>query len=92
MAEQEAVLAEILGEILSGPDGVSVGWPDVSFHDHGGPGGPGFVSGSVLDTLPPGPGLAAALDDTFAQGLAGVSDDQLAGMILAARWRSNWPR
>jgi hypothetical protein len=85
MAEQAAILAEIIGETPEGPDSISAGWLDVSFHDHGGPGGAGFASGSALDTLPPGPGLAAALDDTFAQGLDGLSDDQLAGLILAAR-------
>src|ERR1700733_3798623 len=85
MAEQAAILAEIIGEIPDGPDSVSAGWADVSFHDHGGLGGPGFSPGSALDTLPPGPGLAAALDDTFTEGLEGLSDDQLAGAILAAR-------
>jgi hypothetical protein len=85
MAEQAAILAEIIGETPEGADNISAGWADVSFHDHGGPGGPGFASGSALDTLPPGPGLAAALDDTFTQGLGGLSDDQLAGVILAAR-------
>jgi hypothetical protein len=85
MAEQDAVLAEILGEDPGGPDVVLRPYPDVSVHDHGGPGGPGFLSGSALDTLPPGPALSAALDDTLGGGLDGLSDDALAGVILAAR-------
>jgi hypothetical protein len=85
MAEQATILAELFGEAPGGPDGVSAGWADVSFHDHGGPGGAGFASGSALDTLLPGPALSAALDDTLAAGLDGLSDDALAGVILAAR-------
>lgn len=58
---------------------------DVIMHDQAGPGGPGFASGSALDQLEPGPVLAAALDDAWQAGWAGVSDDELAGIILA--WR-----
>ena len=47
--------------------------------------GPWFVPGSELDRMPPGPGLAAALDETWAAGLAGLSDEEIAGVILA--WR-----
>ena len=85
LAEQEAILAAILEADPSEPTQTGQIWPDVSLHDHDGPGGPGFSSGSALDTLLPGPGLAAALDDTFEHGLAGLDDDQLAGVILAAR-------
>jgi hypothetical protein len=88
MAEQDAILAEVLAaDYPDEPAPVSdlAGWPDVSFHDHRGPGGAGFASGSALDTLVPGPVLAAALDDTLEQGLEGLSDDALAGVILAAR-------
>jgi hypothetical protein len=60
-------------------------WPDVSDHDPAGPGGQPFASGTPLDTLQPGPVLAAALDDALESGLDGQSDDALAGMILAAR-------
>src|SRR6202142_3825349 len=54
-------------------------------HDADGPGGAGFASGSVLDTLAPGPVLSGALDDVHGAGLAGLGDDELAGIILAAR-------
>lgn len=47
--------------------------------------GPWFVSGSALDRMPPGPKLAAALEDTWAGGLTELSDAEIAGVILA--WR-----
>jgi hypothetical protein len=84
-AEQEAILADILGEPTGDPGLALVPYPDVSEHDHGGPGGPGFVSGSALDTALPGPALAAALEDTIGAGLESLSDDAVAGVILAAR-------
>jgi hypothetical protein len=59
--------------------------PPIADHDHAGPGGSGFASGSVLDTALPSPALAAALDDTLSAGLTEMSDDALAGVILAAR-------
>ena len=52
-------------------------------HDGSGPGGSGFADGSVLDQLEPGPVLAAALDEAWQAGLAGLSDDEVAGMTLA---------
>jgi hypothetical protein len=84
LAEQEAILAELLGED-PGDLPPLVDLPTVYLHDHNGPGGPGFSSGSALDTLGPGPTLAAAVDDALAGGLEGLSDDALAGVILAAR-------
>jgi Domain of unknown function (DUF222) len=58
---------------------------DVVAHDGLGPGGPGFESGSALDGLAPGPVLARALDDTWSAGLERLSDDELAGVMLAFR-------
>jgi hypothetical protein len=96
-AEQEAILAEMIGEDPGEPAPAApaapavLSWPDVSDHGPGGPEGPsgpggvGFASGSALDTLSPGPVLAAALDDTFTSGLDALPDDELAGVILAAR-------
>jgi hypothetical protein len=54
-------------------------------HEGTGPGGTGFADGSVLDRLGPGPVLAAALDDTWQAGLDRLSEDELAGLVLA--WR-----
>lgn len=58
---------------------------EVITHDGTGSGGPGFESGSVLDGLAPGPVLTAALDDTWQSGYERLSDDQLAGVMLASR-------
>jgi Domain of unknown function (DUF222)/HNH endonuclease len=67
------------------PSVLAVDWDDVADHDGSGPGGLGFESGSVLDHLEPGPVLAAALEDTMSAGLDGLSDDALAGVMLAFR-------
>ncbi len=48
----------------------------------------GFVQGGQADTMTPGPLLAAIVDTVTGQegaGLAGCSDDQLVGIISAAR-------
>jgi hypothetical protein len=58
---------------------------DVIGHDGTGLGGTGFESGSVLDGLPPGPVLTAALEEVRESGLDTLSDDALAGVMLAAR-------
>ncbi|HEY2442631.1 MAG TPA: DUF222 domain-containing protein, partial [Streptosporangiaceae bacterium] len=68
-----------------GPEPAEVLPCGIVAHDVNGPGGPGFASGSALDSLEPGPVLTAALDDAEAAGLAGLEDDELAGMMLA--WR-----
>jgi hypothetical protein len=60
-------------------------WADVIDHDGSGPGGPGFESGSELDQLGPGPVLAAALEGAWADGLDRLSDNALAGVMLAFR-------
>jgi hypothetical protein len=49
---------------------------------------PGFAQGGASDTMTPGPLLAAvvgAVTGEDGQGLAGLSDDQLMGIIAAAR-------
>src|SRR5579872_5723900 len=48
----------------------------------------GFAQGGASDTMAPGPLLAAIVDTVTGQdgaGLAGCSDDQLVGIISAAR-------
>jgi hypothetical protein len=48
----------------------------------------GFAQGGEADTMTPGPLLAAVVDTVTGpdgQGLAGCSDDQLLGIISAAR-------
>jgi Domain of unknown function (DUF222) len=49
---------------------------------------PGFAQGGASDTMAPGPLLAAIVDTVTGQdgaGVAGLSDDQLMGIIAAAR-------
>jgi Domain of unknown function (DUF222) len=77
-AEQAARTADPAPRVTPFPEGVIE-------HDGSGPGGVGFESGSVLDGLAPGPVLVQALEDTWDGGLAGLSDDALAGVMLAAR-------
>jgi hypothetical protein len=81
------VLAEVLAEqdaaraAGAGPSA----FDDVIARDDRGPGGPGFASGSALDGLAPGPVLTRALDDAWSAGLGCLSDDELAGVMLAFR-------
>jgi hypothetical protein len=79
-AIRAAAAAGAAGPELEGPFPAGV-----IMHDQGGPGGPGFASGSVLDRLAAGPVLAAAADDAWQAGLGGLPDDELAGLMLA--WR-----
>jgi hypothetical protein len=81
------VLAEVPAEqAAAGAAGAgSSALDDVIAHNGRGPGGPGFESGSALDGLAPGPVLARALDDAWSAGLERLSDDELAGVMLAFR-------
>src|SRR5579875_76402 len=78
---QEEEASTVAGERLAGAAVLG----ELIDHDGSGPGGPGFESGSALDLLEPGPVLAAALDDVMAEGLGRLSDDALAGVMLAFR-------
>jgi hypothetical protein len=73
------------GQAADGPERPEVLPCGIVAHDTAGPGGPGFASGSVLNELEPGAVLTAALDDAGTTGLAGLGDDELAGVLLA--WR-----
>jgi hypothetical protein len=81
----------VLAEVLAKQDAVRAAgagpspFDGVIAHDGCGPGGPGFESGSALDGLAPGPVLARALDDVWSGGLERLSDDELAGVMLAFR-------
>ena len=56
----------------------------------GGPvGGPGFAEGGVLDVLAPGVALAGCADDAHA-GLAGLTDDELVGVLRAWARQESW--
>ncbi len=49
------------------------------------PGARGWAAGGPLDTMGPGPVLAGFADDAVAGGLPGLSDDELVGVLCAAR-------
>jgi hypothetical protein len=50
----------------------------------------GFAAGGSLDSLAPGPELAGFTADAFTGGLGKLSDDELVGVLLAARRLSSW--
>ncbi|MDA8319826.1 MAG: hypothetical protein M0030_08455 [Actinomycetota bacterium] len=50
----------------------------------------GFAAGAPLDLLPPDPVLAGFVDEAFDAGLHQVTDDELVGMLCAARRLASW--
>src|SRR5215469_4988300 len=50
----------------------------------------GFGSGGPLDVLPPDPVLAFAAAGVYEGGLGGLGDDELVGLLGAARRLSSW--
>src|SRR6266705_1049921 len=50
----------------------------------------GFAAGGPLDRLVPGPVLAGVMAGAFDGGLPELSDDELVGVLLAARRLSSW--
>ena len=50
----------------------------------------GFAAGGPLDSLVPSPVLAGFAADAFECGLGKLSDDELVGVMLAARRLSSW--
>src|SRR5215510_11462763 len=55
-------------------------------HGNGG----GFAAGGVADAVPPGPALAGFAADAWAAGLGQLSDDELIGVMRAARRLASW--
>ena len=47
--------------------------------------GSGFATGAQADSLAPGPRLAALADEAWQAGLGELSDDELIGLLRAAR-------
>jgi len=64
-----------------GPEALAAGF---THRDHV-PGARGFAAGGPLDTMEPGPVLAGFADDSVDAGLASLSDDELVGVLGAAR-------
>jgi hypothetical protein len=60
------------------------------FWDRSGGNGAGFAAGGVADTLPPGVVLAGLAGDAWAAGLDRLSDDELIGVLRAARRLASW--
>ena len=59
-------------------------------HREHGPGPQGFAGGGPADQLEPGPVLAWFTDDVVRGGLAKVTDDELVGVMCAARRIASW--
>ncbi|MBO0816048.1 MAG: hypothetical protein J2P30_13025, partial [Actinobacteria bacterium] len=55
------------------------------FWDRARGGDGGFAAGGVADNVPPGPALAGFAADAWAAGLDRMSDDELIGVMRAAR-------
>jgi hypothetical protein len=69
-----------------GPEAIAAGF---THRDHE-PGARGFAAGGLLDTMEPGPVLAGFAGDAIDDGLAALSDDELAGVMCAARRLASW--
>ena len=54
------------------------------------PGARGFAAGGPLDQMEPGPALAGVAADAAGGGLAVLDDDQLVGVLCAARRLASW--
>jgi hypothetical protein len=54
------------------------------------PGARGFAAGGPLDVMEPGPVLAGFADDAIGDGLSRMDDDELAGVMCAARRLASW--
>jgi hypothetical protein len=52
--------------------------------------GCGFAAGGVADELPPGPVLAGLAGEAWAAGLGRLSDNELIGVLRAARRLASW--
>jgi len=52
--------------------------------------GCGFAAGGAANELPPGPVLAGLAGDAWAAGLGRLSDDELVGVLRAARRLASW--
>jgi len=83
------------GPALNGPasDGRASAGPEVlkaGVWDRARGDGARFEAGGVADGLPPGPVLAGFAADVWDSGLARVSDDELIGVLRAARRLTSW--
>ncbi len=96
-AARPAAAAEAIGAGFThrqaAADAAGTGWPDgVGRPPTPRPAGPamGFAAGGPLDAAVPGPVLATLAQEMLDGGLAGVSDDELIGLLCAARRMTSW--
>ena len=64
--------------------------PDVYAGKDEEPSGSGFAAGGWLDQLIPGPVLSSFSQDTMEAGLGTLDDDELVGLLRAARRLASW--
>ncbi len=69
----------------AGPEPIAAGWWSRTAGDGG-----GFAAGGMADDLPPGPVLAGLTADRHAAGLGRLTDDELIGVLRAARRLASW--
>ncbi len=69
----------------TGPEPIKAGWWSRAAGDGG-----GFAAGGMADHLPPGPVLAGLTADRHAAGLGRLTDDELIGVLRAARRLASW--
>ena len=63
---------------------------DAIWGSSGAPCESGFAEGGLLDDLGPGPALAGFSQGVLDDGFAGLSDDELVGVLRASRRLSSW--
>jgi hypothetical protein len=89
----DAQRRELLGGDLypgqDGEDGAAEALEAGFTHRHGGTGA-GFAAGGPLDVMLPGPGLAWHAGAARQRGLGALSDDELIGLLGAARRLGSW--
>ena len=91
----DAWLADLPGPLLKeyleaiaepeGPEPIKAGFWDRTKGD-----GAGFASGGVADDLDPGPVLAGLAAQAWSDGLDRLTDDELIGVLRAARRLTSW--
>jgi len=83
--------AELLDEYIAATENPPCREPIVAGRLPRRPGGScGFASGGAADELPPGPVLAGLAGDAWAAGLDRLGDDELIGLLRAARRLTSW--
>jgi uncharacterized protein DUF222 len=93
----EAWLADVPAEVAAGyldarpgpppaPEALAAGFT----HRDRSRGARGFAGGGSLDLMEPGPALAGFTANAFDDGLAALTDDELIGVLGAARRLSSW--